>query len=101
MVEINPINGLLKSDKTRKLTFPNLCKFIFCSPKINEYRVVSGVAVDAKDSDLIPRFFVYHSVVFEIEFTVRTRWSRDLIVAAGDDDVILLTWREYWQTLRI
>jgi hypothetical protein len=52
--------------------------------------------VDTKDSDLIPRFFVYHSVVFEMDFTVRTRWSRDLIVAAGDDDVILLNWREDW-----
>jgi hypothetical protein len=52
--------------------------------------------VDTKDSDLIPRFFVYHSVVFEMDFTDRTRWSRDLIVAAGDDDVILLNWREDW-----
>ena len=74
---------------------------IFCSPKINEYLVISGVVVDTKDSDLIPRFCVYHSVVFGMDFTDRTRWSRDLIVADGDEDAILLTGREYWQALRM
>jgi hypothetical protein len=33
-------------------------------------------------------------VVFEMDFTVRTRWSRDLMVAAGVEDAILLNWRK-------
>jgi hypothetical protein len=58
---------------------------IFCRPKIREYRVISGVAAETKLLLFIPRFLEYHSVVLGTEATVRTRWSRDLIVAAGVD----------------
>ena len=51
----------------------------------------SGVAADTKDSDLMPRFWVYHLLVVGISFTVRTRWSSDLIVAARVD-AILRNW---------
>jgi hypothetical protein len=47
--------------------------------------VISGVATDTKLSDFVPKFWVYHFVDSGIDFTVRTRWSRDLIVAAGVD----------------
>lgn len=46
---------------------------------------MSGVAAETKLSLLIPKFFTYHSVVLGTDATVRTRWSRDLIVAAGVD----------------
>lgn len=64
-------------------TFPSSCKFIFCEPKIRECRVISGVAAEMNDSARIPRFLVYHSFVVAIDFTVRTRWSKDWIVHAG------------------
>ncbi len=51
--------------------------------------MTSGEEAETKDSDFIPRFFSYHSVVFEIDVTVKTRWSRDWIVAAGVDEDIL------------
>jgi hypothetical protein len=41
-----------------------------------------------KDSCFMPRCEVYHSFVLEIETTVRTRWSRDLMVAAGPEDIL-------------
>jgi hypothetical protein len=43
---------------------------------------MSGVAVEMNDSALIPRCCEYHSVALEMDLTVRTRWSNDLIVAA-------------------
>lgn len=43
---------------------------------------MSGVAAETNDSGLIPRFFEYHSVALEMDLTVRTRWSNDLIVIA-------------------
>jgi hypothetical protein len=44
--------------------------------------VISGVAVLTKLSHRMPKFFVYHWVVLGILFTVSTKWSRDLMVAA-------------------
>ena len=44
---------------------------------------MSGVEADIKVSELMPRFLEYHSVVLGIDFTVRTRWSRAVIFAAG------------------
>ena len=43
--------------------------------------MMSGVESDTKDSHLIPRFDVYHFVDAGMDFTVRTRWSRDLMIA--------------------
>lgn len=53
--------------------------------------MISGVEAETKASCFMPRFLVYHSLVASIDSTVRTRWSRDWIVAAGlgVDDVIL------------
>lgn len=73
-------------------TLPNSWRFIFCDPKMREYRVMSGVAVETKLSGFIPRFFSYHAVALGIDFTVRTRWSRDLIVAAGVVIFLRCTW---------
>jgi hypothetical protein len=55
--------------------------------------VISGVAHETNCSDCIPRFALYHCVVRGIEATVRTRWSRDLICAAGLEDIFLVYWR--------
>lgn len=44
--------------------------------------MICGVAADTKDSAFIPRFLVYHSLVAGMDFTVRTRWSREVIVHA-------------------
>lgn len=75
-------------------TFPSSCKLIFCSPKINECLVMFGVALETNDSDLIPRFCSYHFAVEGMDLTVKTRWSRDLILAAGVVDAILLDHEE-------
>ena len=64
-------------------TFPNSWRLSFWDPKISEYRLISGVAAETKLSVLMPRFFSYHAAAFGIDFTVRTRWSSDVIVAAG------------------
>ncbi len=45
--------------------------------------MMDGVAADTKDSERIPRLFSYQDVEAGIERTVKTRWSRDLMVAAG------------------
>jgi hypothetical protein len=50
--------------------------------------VISGVAADTKDSCLMPRFFSYHVLVAGMERTVRTRWSREVIFAAGFVDEV-------------
>lgn len=47
--------------------------------------MISGVEAETKLSLLMPKFLTYHSVALGIEFTVKTRWSRDLINAAGLD----------------
>jgi hypothetical protein len=47
--------------------------------------VISGVEADMKDSHFMPRFLSYQDVVLGIEETVRTRWSREVIFAAGVD----------------
>ena len=70
------------------------------------------------DSERMPRFWVYHSIDLGMEETVRTRWSRDLMVAAtarrADVDAILMSkvtdfnlmmkvrasLRRWWCTLR-
>jgi hypothetical protein len=54
--------------------------------------VISGVAADTKDSPFMPRFSSYQDVVFGIDCTVRTRWSKDVTFAAGvvDFDAILI-----------
>lgn len=50
---------------------------------------MSGVAAETKDSLRIPRFEVYHFVLFWTEATVRTMWSRDLMSAAGEvEDIV-------------
>lgn len=55
--------------------------------------MISGLEAEVKVSDLMPRFWVYHCVVRGMEDTVRTRWSRDWIVAAGAEVLaILLNW---------
>lgn len=51
--------------------------------------MISGVAVETNCSDCIPRFVLYHWVVRGMEATVRTRWSRDLICAAGVEVIFL------------
>ena len=50
--------------------------------------MISGVAAETKLSFLIPKFFVYHSALSGMDFTVKTRWSRDLMVAAEVDIVL-------------
>jgi hypothetical protein len=50
---------------------------------------MDGVAAETKDSCFIPRFCSYHFWVVAIEETVRTRWSREVIFAAGWEDDIL------------
>jgi len=44
---------------------------------------MEGEAAETKDSCFIPRFCSYHFWVVGMEETVRTRWSRDVIFAAG------------------
>jgi hypothetical protein len=75
---------------------------IFCPPNTNEYRIISGVAAETKLSLFIPKFFKYHSVLFETDFTVKTRWSRDITVAAGVDIFLAVTKFGFsnWQDLR-
>ena len=77
-------------EKGEEFTFPDSCKFIFCSPKIKECRVISGVAAETKDSCLMPKFFSYHVLAAGMDLTVRTKWSRDVILAAGWFDAILI-----------
>lgn len=56
---------------------------------MREWRTVSGVAEETKDSAFMPRYCVYHPIDLGIDATVRTRWSSDLIVAAGVEEAIL------------
>ena len=56
---------------------------------------MEGEAAETKDSCFIPRFYSYHFWVVGMEETVRTRWSRDVIFAAGV--VIFLIWVRSWQ----
>jgi hypothetical protein len=49
--------------------------------------VISGVAAEMKDSARMPRCCVYQFLDAETDFTVRTRWSRDVMVAEGLDVV--------------
>ena len=49
--------------------------------------MISGVALETNCSDCMPRFALYHWVVRGIEATVRTKWSRDLMCAAGKEDI--------------
>jgi hypothetical protein len=44
---------------------------------------MEGVAAETKDSCFIPRFCSYHFWVVGMEETVRTRWSKEVIFAAG------------------
>lgn len=44
---------------------------------------MDGVAAEMKVSDFIPRFCSYHFWVVGMEETVRTRWSKEVIFAAG------------------
>ena len=55
---------------------------------------MKGVAAETKDSGFIPRFCSYHFWVVRMEETVRTRWSKEVILAAGWEDDILFKVRE-------
>ena len=52
--------------------------------------MISGLAAEMNDSDLMPRFWVYHFVDAGMDCTVRTRWSRDLMIAALRVEAILV-----------
>jgi hypothetical protein len=53
------------------------------------------VTPDTKTSCRMPRFWVYQSFEAAMDFTVRTRWSREVTVAAGLDEDILGPFDEY------
>lgn len=72
------------------VTFPSSCRLTFYEPKRNEWRVMSGAALETNCSDCMPRFLSYHWVVLGMEATVRTRWSRDLMCAAGWEGIFLI-----------
>ncbi len=50
-----------------------------------------GEEGEMKDSARIPRCCVYQERVAGMDLTVRTRWSRDVIVAARIGDAISVT----------
>lgn len=45
--------------------------------------MISGVAEDTNDSCFMLKFCVYHDTEVLIDLTVRTRWSREVIVQAA------------------
>lgn len=64
---------------------------IFCIPNISECRVIPDDDVDTKDSACISRFCMYQVCDATMLFTVSTRWSRDVTVAALIGDGVFFT----------
>lgn len=60
---------------------------------------MSGDDGDRNDSARIPRLFTYHVLEAVIELTVRTRWSSELIRAAGRNADILSRCRFEFQIM--